>query len=270
MNMKYIKGLTILLLAVTCMTACKKLGYDDGVTTFGEVFFVTNSVAIDNNLKVRYNGYPIDKQGGTGRIRVPEGEGKFEFYDDRKEDKVLLEQTVNIIAGSPETFNLFQPSEDSPIAVLDPNGQDNEEAAPEGFMKIKIANYASDLLPEELDLVVLGLDENLQTIELATLESVSNNLGQEKYRQVPIGNGDILAYTFKFRDRKTQKFIQNHGGTDYWNDNIFIYPSSMSPIPEKRIYTIYLKTVEEWGEYISFIKSGDKYYRIDPEILYAN
>lgn len=269
---KYLKKwLAFMIFPIITFTSCEKIDVDQGFTAFGEVFFVPDQTASyqTGHLKVMYNGNPVELQGGTGRIRVPEGEGKFEFYDESK-GEVLGEKTVNIIPGSPETFNLFQPTETDPIAFLDPNGQDNEEAAPEGFMRVKIANYAGDLLPNDLDIVVLGLNMNFETVELATLESVSNNIGEEQYRQIPTGGSDILAYTFKFRDRKTQGFVKMHGGEDYWSQSFFLYPDMISPYPEKRVYTIYLRSIEQWGEHPLFIKSGDKYYEISPEILYAN
>ncbi|MGJ1312210.1 hypothetical protein ACS126_06080 [Sphingobacterium lactis] len=255
------------LLILMGFNSCRKYDYDNGITTFGEVFFLSQNIVSD--LSVKVNNTTIDWQAATGRIRVPEGKYTFIFYD-KSSGKDVGEKTVNVVAGSPETYNLFQPTENDPVAFLNPNGQTNEEAANDGFIKLKIANYAGDLIPDELDIVVLGLNMSMETVELVTLESVTNNIGEEQYRQVPTGGSDILAYTFKFRNRKTQLFVKNHGGDDYWNQNLFIYPESMSPIPEKRVYTIYLRAIEQWGEFPAFIKSGDKYYDINPEILYAD
>lgn len=254
------------LLVLFSFNSCKKQDYDTGFTTFAEVFFIPQNVA--SALVVKVGNTPIDWQDGTGKIRVPEGENTFVFYN-KANGKKIGEKTVNIIAGSPETYKLFQPTESDPIAFLSPNGQEGEEAAPDGFMKLKIANYAGSLVPKELDVVVLGLNENLETVELATLESVTNNIGEEQYRKVPTGGSNILAYTFKFRDRATQKFVKNDAKEDYWNQNNFLYPGSMSPVPEKRIYTVYLK-IYEASEYPAYIKAGDKYYEINPEILYAD
>ncbi|GAA4131942.1 hypothetical protein GCM10022216_02540 [Sphingobacterium kyonggiense] len=272
MNIKITKGLSILLLLALSFAGCEKGDYTEPYTEFGEVYFDASQTASyqTGHLKIKYNGNSIEIQSGTnGRVRVPQGEGKFEFYDERT-GEVLGGKTVNIIPASPETFNLFQPTETDPIAFLDPNGQADEEAAPAEFMRLKIANYAGDLLPKDLDIVVLGLNMNFETVELATLESVSNNIGEEQYRQIPTGGSDILAYTFKFRDRKTQEFVKMHGGEDYWSQNFFLYPDMISPYPEKRVYTIYLRSIEQWGEHPLFIKLGDKYYEISPEILYAN
>ncbi|MCT1523857.1 hypothetical protein [Sphingobacterium hotanense] len=270
MNKRITKGLAVLLLLALSFAGCEKGDYTEPYTAFGEVYFDVNKTAVRDYLKVRYNGNPIDWHDVVrDHFRVPEGEGKFEFYDERT-GELLFEKTMNIIPGSPEKWMLFQPTETDPIAVLDPNGQADEEAAPEGFMKLKIANYAGDLLSDNLNIVVLGLNMNMETIELATLENISNNLGEEEYRQIPTGGSDILAYTFKFRDTNTQAFLKNHGGDDYWNQNLFLYPDMISPFPEKRVYTIYFKSSEQWGEYPAFIKSGDKYYDINPEILYAD
>ncbi|SFB91413.1 hypothetical protein SAMN05421747_10270 [Parapedobacter composti] len=265
------KWLAATMVSIVAVTGCKKIEVDQGFTTFGQIYFYADQTAsyLAGHLQVKYNGHPIDIQGGTGLIRVPEGEAKFEFCDNRT-DELLGEKWVAIVPGSPVKYTLFQPTENDPIALLDPNGQAGEEAAAEGFMKIKIANYATDLLPRDLDVVVLGLNINMETVELATLENVSDNLGEEDYRLVPTGGSNILAYTFKFRDRNTQAFVKADRGDDYWSPNFFLYPDIISPFPEKRVYTIYLKTYETSVEYELFIKSGGKYYEIIPEILYAD
>lgn len=265
------KWLAATMISIVAVIGCKKIEVDQGFTTFGEIYFYADQTAsyLAGNLQVKYNDHPIDIQGGTGIIRVPEGEGKFGFYD-KSTGELLGEKRVTIVPGKPEKYSLFQPTESDPIALLDPNGQADEAAAAEGFMKIKIANYATDLLPNDLDVVVLGLNMNMETVELATLENVSNNLGEEDYRLVPTGGSDILAYTFKFRDRNTQVFVKADGGDDYWSPNFFLYPDIISPFPEKRVYTIYLKTYETPVEYELYIKSGDSYYEIAPEILYAD
>lgn len=256
----------ISLLVLINLSSCKKLDYDNGFKTFAEVFFINQNTT---DLGVKINNTPVSWQNGTGQIRVPEGETTFVFYD-KQSGKELGEKTVNVISGNPETFLVFQPLEGAPVAFLDPRGQAEEPAAPEGYMKVKIANYAGDLLPPDLDIIVLGLNMNMETVELATLESVTNNLGEEQYRQIPTGGSDILAYTFKFRNRNTQEIVKNHGDEDYWNQNVFLYPDSMFPFPEKRVFTIYLRTYEQWGEYPAYIKSGDKFYEVSPEILYAD
>ncbi|MGM1430013.1 hypothetical protein ACS126_12205 [Sphingobacterium lactis] len=258
---------TITLFCLISFNSCKKLDYEDGFKNFGEVFFLSGNLA--SALEIRIGSSPINWDLGSGKTSVPEGENTFLFFD-KEDGRKLGEKKINVELNNPDTFLLFHPIKSVPIAFLDPNGQTNEESAPDGFIKLKIANYAGDLTAKELDIIVFGLNMNLDLVELATLESVTDNLGEEEYRLVPTGGNDILAYTFKFRDRKTQQVLKNHAGEDYWNQNVILYPGSMSPIPEKRVYTIYMRTYEQWGEFPSFIKSGDKYYEINPEILYAD
>src|SRR5690606_19298050 len=156
-----INGLVVLLLLTLNFTACKKLDHDEGFTSIGEVYIdASGAPALYDGLKVNYNGVPVDIQpysGTTYRVRVPEGESTFQFYNGETSGDILAEKTVNIVPGSPETLLLFQPTETSDVAILDPNEQDNEEAAPEGFLKIKIANYANTALPlDKYDIVVEG------------------------------------------------------------------------------------------------------------------
>ncbi|MGJ1362010.1 hypothetical protein ACR79B_03325 [Sphingobacterium spiritivorum] len=243
--------------------SCKKLEYDQGITTFGEVFFIVDNVESYPHLKIKYNGNDIDQQQGTGRIRVPEGEAKFEFYDERS-GKVLAEKSVNIEAGLAATFIGFQPSEDASIAFLDPDAQNNEETPPEGFMKIKIANYSAGLLPDKVDVVFHGLVGRLY-VPTDTISNVGNNLEIKQYYTVNKGNVSPSRpnYQLSFIDSETKEEIKNLGGTIF-------FTTAMFANAEKGVYTVYLTAVARDFEAPAFLEGSGKYFTIQPNILFAD
>lgn len=248
--------------------SCQKKDYDNGFTAFAPVFFVNKSV-LGNDLQVKYNGTPISWDASSGKIEVPEGTGKFEFFD-RRNGKVLAEKTVEVIKTQKDSLLIFQPTAAAPIAFLDARGQVNEPPPTAGFIKIKMANYAPSLLPfEQLDVIVVGINANFEFINLDTLETVRKNLGTENYHLIPTPS-DILAYTFYFKQHGTDTKVKNAMGDDYVNMDIILFPDMIDPRPVKNIYTIYFAAVEPAVGTDLQIKVGDKYYNIDPVILYAD
>jgi len=239
---KMIRFFSYIIISVlfTTVFSCQKLDHEDGITPFGEVYFDINAPALYEYLKVKYNKSDIELEVGTGRVQVPEGEGVFQFYDSRS-GEILAEKEVNIIPGSPETFLLFQPTETAPIAILDPNEQANEEAAPEGFMKIKIANYASTALPlAKYDLIVEVNDGWNGYQQLDVIESVGTDLAVESYHLVAKGThepGFLYTYRFTFSIPGTEEIVLNGRGTVYTNGGSWSYPT---PKPEKDVFTMFL------------------------------
>lgn len=274
-SIQMIKQLSIFLfctalLFIAGISSCKKLDHNTGFETFSEVFFDKTTSVTENHLAAKYNGFPIDWDV-SGKIKVPAGEREFEFYDTRS-GKVLGKKSVNIVAGKPENYLIFQPSEDSPLAFLDPNEQAGEAAAPEGFMKIKIANYAKDLLPfDKIDIVVLGVTDNFEFIEVATIASVGSNLENESYHLIPTDNRFSGGYTFWFKEHGSQSPVKDFGGTNnYANQGYFFSPESTVPYPNKKIFTIYFTAMEAPYEYEGFLKKDDKFYDINPNVLFSN
>lgn len=254
------------ILLLVCACSCQKQAYDDDFTTFAPVYFSRRSI-LENNLQVKYNGEPIRWE--ESRITVPEGEARFEFYD-RRSGEVLAEKVVNISKAQPESFIVFQPTADAAPAFLDGNGQANETAAPAGFIKIKLANYAAALLPyEKTDIVVVGINANFEFIPLDTLEAITQNLGNEEYHLVPT-NSDILGYSFHFRQHGSEAMVKDAIGGDYMNLDVALVPELLSPRPEKNIYTLYFIAAKQDVAADRYIKSGDIYYQIQPEFLYVD
>jgi hypothetical protein len=253
----------------TTLFSCKKLDYEDGIVPFGEVYFDMNKTAISNYLKIKYNGHPIDTERGTnGRVRVPQGESKFEFYDERN-GTVLLEKVVNIDPALTEHFTLFQPSEDDPIAFLDPNGEDGEPASPDGFMKIKIANYSKELIPFENVDVILNfrytVGRQYVYVPVDTIESVGQTLDTASYRLVNMGERELNyqpGYFLSFKEHGANNTeVQNAGGTMYYS-HIAIIPDE-----ERNVFTRYLTPVEYVANNL-YIMNNDIYYYIDIASVY--
>ena len=263
----------LILTLFTTMFSCKKLDYEDNITPFGEVHFDISKIAISDYLKVKYNGNTIDfHQGIAGRVRVPRGESRFEFYDNRN-GKVLLEKTINIDTANVEKFTLFQPTVDDPIAILDPNGQDDEEAAPEGFMKIKIANYLKEFLPQEKINIVMNLryqqGRRYIYIPVDTIRNVGRNIGEEEFNIVkraeiePPVTAEI--YYLSFYDSNTNEQLMNVVNTPYFSS---LGLGNHLPFNAKHVYTIYLSLFETGYSANSFLQKDDIYYSINPILLY--
>lgn len=259
---------TVLFFLVICFS-CKKTS--DNINDFKQltdVYFQAQSV-LGNDLGVKYEGHPIAWDGtGNGKIHVPEGEGKFEFYD-KRDGKVLGEKTLNISLSDTQRFVIFQPLEDSPLAFLNPEAQNREEAAPEGFMKIRIASYAPDFIPyEKIDVIVIGMyfDEEFNFFyePVDTIFNISRNLDNEPYHLVSKGGQRMESWSFSFRDHETGQEVKNFGGTLY--RSLDIYPSLF----DKFVFTVYLVPFEAWGEHESFLKFGEGFYNIEPRILFEN
>ena len=216
-----INGLVMLLLLTLSFTACKKLEHDEGFTSIGEVFFDASNVAINKTtagrlLDVRTsNGYPVEWTSmGTGKLIAPEGERTFEFYDKRT-GEVLAEKTVNVVAGNPERWTLFQPEEGQQISILDLTAYAQEPAASEGQIKIRFANYATGALPyEEIDIVVWGEGLPQGDVPLDTIENVGKSFDGSGFHTI-YGSNKNLIYHFSFIDKASQKEIVRVNGTRY-------------------------------------------------------
>lgn len=273
MKNNMIKFTLLLMITICGFSSCKKIEVDQGITKFGEVYFDLTKAASyrSGNLQVRYNGNIIEMaQIIEGRIRVPEGEAKFEFLD-KKSNSVLAEKTIVINSEKPEKYNLFQPSEEDGIAIFNTSEQENELAAPEGFIKIKIANYARKALPHDLiDIVVEANTGSFNIID--TLISIGTKLDEAKFillKKVP----DAFSYRFSYRVHKSQEPVLNARGTLYTSGGAWTYPD-----PSKNILTMYLvesheadlENASNAAKGRGVIVDGKYIYRISPIILFAD
>jgi len=271
----YFTRVVSVLLALLCFISCEKLDYEQDITNFGEVYFVTSNVATRQSLEIHYNGHPVESEQGTGRIRVPEGESKFEFVNSST-GEVLLEKTVGIVAGQPEHFTLFQPVLDAPLMFLDEDAQANEEPAPEGYYKVKFVDYTGDLFFEDKVDIIMWRPEfswvtwTTEWVETGILASVGKELNEEAYHLIPISD-EGLGLSFRDSQTKEKLFIKGGSSEEYITDSFYkdvLVPTSASlPNPKKNVFTAYINT-REGNE--NTIKKEDKFYRIGVTIFLMN
>lgn len=270
------------LLMLTALCSCQKAEYIQPFKEFVAVYFDADKTALRDNgagifIAAKYNGFPIEWDLLSKKIKVVAGEGKFEFYDTRN-GNIVAEKTITVKAGTPAMYTLFQPTLESPVTFIDPHVQESEAGAPQGYIKLKIANYAQDLIPfENVDIKVSisYFDENWDEIvsAIGVIKDVKNTLAQASYHILPDGLPDILPelgyqYNFEFTDGITGQPLLNHGGSYY--SNMAFQPLGIDPVPAKNLFTLYLISKKTWGEAPAFIKKGEDFYEISTKILFAN
>lgn len=276
-----LQWLTATMIIIVFTISCKKIEVDQGFTAFGQIYFNADQAAgyQAGYLKLKYNGHPVDMQGGTGRsIRVPAGEAKFEFYDDRT-GEVLLEETVNIVPGNPERYTLFQPTMDAPLSFLDENAQAGEEAAPEGYYKVKFVDYTGNLFSfnKGMDIVLWRAEFSWITfqteyVEIGVLENISSNLDEEDYHLIPVESGDI-GLAFSFREAETGSQLITVAGKEFLNTQFYEGLTTASiglSNPKKNVFTAYIEAYAIDYQNDNFVKIGDKLYGIQPVIFLKN
>lgn len=278
----YIRNTIIIALLSLGLYSCQKAEYVNSFSEFVDVYFDADKTALRDNgagvfIGLRYNGFPSEWDATMKKIRVLPGEGKFEFYDTRN-GKVVAEKVIDVKLGSKETFTLFQPTLDAPVAFIDPKAQEAESPAPAGYIKVKVANYAQDLIPfKRLDIKVYisyyDVDWNEVIEEVGIIKNVKNSIDLAEYHILPDGLPNPLPeipcnYVFEFVNSDTGESLLNHGGTNY--SNMAFSPSGIDPLPVKNIFTLYMISRETWGEAPPFIKKGDTFYEIATNVLFAN
>lgn len=255
--------------------SCQKLEYNDDFTPLREVFLdYSGATALNGQSIVNYKGFPLafyPFSGSIYRSRLPEGEAKLQFYHTQSPENLLAEKTITISSDIPDTLILFQPTANSSVAIFNSRDQDNEEAAPEGYLKIKIANYAKKALPyDKIDVRVETYNSSTGFEAIDTIRSVGKNLEEAKFQLVKKGK-DILGYRFSYLIPDTDKEILNARGTLYTNGGIWSYPNI-----QKDVLTMFLtESFEADLATASNAAKGrgvivdDKYiYRISPNILF--
>lgn len=277
----HIRNSTVIALLSIGLYSCQKAEYINSFSEFVDVYFDADKTALRDNgagvfIAARYNGSPIEWDINLKKIKVVPGEGKFEFYDTRN-GKVVAEKVIDVKPGSKETYTLFQPTLDAPVAFIDPNAQDTESPAPTGHIKVKVANYAQDLIPfENLDIKVsisyYDADWNEVVTEIGMIKDVKSSIDRAAYHILPDGLPDPLPevpcnYVFEFIDSDTGQPLLNYGGTNY--SNTALTPDGIDPLPNKKVFTLYMVSRKSWGEAPPFIKKGDTFYEIATNVLFA-
>lgn len=277
-----IKSIIATAVLLAGLSSCKKGEFATPFAEFVEVYFDADKTALRDNgagvfIAAKYNGYPIEWDVTSKKMKVVAGEGTFEFYDTR-DGKVVAEKVIDVKAGSKDTFVLFQPTMDAPVSFIDPHAQASESAAPAGHIKLKVANYAKDLIPfEHTDIKVsisyFDADWNEVITEIGLIKDIKDGVDKAEYQIIADGVPDPLPemgynYVFEFVDSNTGQPLLNHGGTNY--SNMAFSPSGLDPLPTKNVYTLYITSRETWGEAPPFLKKGNTFYEIATSILFAD
>ncbi|QEC45227.1 hypothetical protein [Pseudobacter ginsenosidimutans] len=276
-----IKQLSYWILLLTVMLgSCQKAEQVETFKDFVEVSFDATKVALANNgqgifIAAKYNGYPIEWDVFLKKIKVVEGEGKFEFYDIRT-GKTVLEKTIDVKAGSEETHTLFQPTLESPVTFIDSKSQEKEEAAPEGHIKLKIANYVQYLIPfskVDVKMYITYFDEDWNEVreEIGMIYDIANDVNGGEYQLLPDGVPEGLtdySYLFEFFDHETGQPLLNYGGTTY--STYAFAPAGIDPLPVKKVFTVYLAPMKAWGETPFFLKKDEDFWEVSCNVLFAN
>lgn len=260
---------TCMVVSSLAITACGELPYEEVNPEIGVVYFLMSSV-LGENLAVKYNDKPVDWEPLTGKILAPSGQYTFEFYDTRN-GETLGKKTVEVRSQNPERYQVFQPTEDASIAFVNADDQLQEETPPDGYMKIKMANYATKLIPfEQTDVIVMGINMNFEFIPVDTMKNIGRNLSDESYRLVKMGGPEFFAWTFAFLDHNSESQVLDAQGGLYFGQFIVLYPDVLPDYPEKRTYTMYLMPLIQQVEYPLFILSEGQYWEVEPRILFSN
>jgi len=281
--MKYQKKhIVVVVLLLMGLYSCGKGEHVTSFAQFVDVYFDADQTALRSNgagvfIAAKYNGNPIEWDILSKKIRVVAGEGRFEFYDTRS-GQVVAEKVIDVKAGSKETYTMFQPTLDAPVVFVDPIAQEAESPAPAGHIKVKVANYANDLIPfENLDIKVslsyFDADFNTVVKEVGTIKGVKRTVDQAVYQILPNALPSPLPefgyhYVFEFVNSETGEPLLNLGGTAY--ANMAFSPADINPLPVKNIFTLYMISQKAWGEAPPFIKKDDSFYEIVTKVLFAN
>lgn len=279
---KHTKDIIVAVLLLVGLYSCQKAEYVTPFATFVDVYFDADKTALRDNgagvfIAAKYNGYPIEWNILSKKIKVVAGEGKFEFYDTRN-GNVVAEKVIDVKADSKETYTMFQPTMEAPVVFIDPAAQESESPAPAGHIKLKVANYAKDLIPfEHTDLKVsisyYDVDWNEVITEIGIIKDVKNTIDQAEYYILPDGVPSPLPeigynYVFEFVDSDTGQPLLNYGGTNY--SNVAFNPAGIDPLPVNNVFTLYMVSRKTWGEAPPFLKKGDAFYEIATSVLFAN
>lgn len=263
-----------------CFTSCKKIEDADRIT-FAKLIF-QQATKYNAVLYVKYDG--VRYLPGY-IIPVAYGKKRFEAYIGGSDQKIL--DTVLTVDGSKNYFIYQLDSTIAPV-VLDylptppppppppKTPLEDEPAAPEGYMKIKIVNEAANIFSYvKMDVVIntatydSGQGKNILT-PIATMQGVGTSYNNDFFlvKRVFKGKNAVTFYLFTFINPITGEIIKNGFGDPYadqggidLNENTFnnfmikLHETDFTPVPE--LHNI-------------AIKKGDKYYNIEAMMEFEN
>lgn len=276
------KNITLyLLLVVFCFAGCKKTEVTPKFK-FLKVTFIGKGII----PRIKYENQIYI---GDPEVPVKAGDKKFEIYDHATGAKVL--DTVLNITG-PITYYVYlapgtttpvvqtevppvPPPVEPPAPPVDPNNPlANEPAAPEGFMKIKVANLAQSAFPyPAIDVVFNSLANNPNTgLEELTPAFTIKGVGQDfnsqfQLIQRPVIDGvPITSFKITFIDPASGELIKSIDGNTVKNGS----RATVLKVNEFNNFMINVKESLADPEQANSIKVGDNYFVILPSIAFQN
>lgn len=266
--MKKIVNMALLSLLISFISCSEKSDLLEESKSYGKVTFLNNSI-LGANLGIKYMGEPYANLAFVGP-------GTFTFYDTRT-GEVLMEKELEVKTNDTERWYIFQP--DSTIAPqLIRNSQTNDPAAPDGYFKIKIANFSKEALTNSagerypnIDVILMAdlIEEGVYDVPYDTILSVGTNLDTASYHTIKkaVRNGIAIDYyKLSFLDHVTKEPILNKGGTLYQS---LAFGSSYS-IPVKNLYTVYLMDFIRTRANNRYIFKNNQHYDISPKNLFED
>ncbi|MCW3467618.1 hypothetical protein [Chitinophaga nivalis] len=218
-----------ILAGVLCISgvACRKDTAVDDFIVFGELN-ISNKTTY-NNLAVQLEG--VDKQLPVSEVKLKPGPNQLKVWglSGNPKDKpvAIFDTLLNVTAKNIYNFVLFQlNTNDKPVVII--NNQTDEAKPEAGFMKIKMANFASHCFPGKIDVLMKMMDYNYgDLVDLDVIKQVQSGFGSfGKYKTFdPImSDGSIIFYVVDpvtqqplHRDFILGVDIMNYAGQRFYN-----------------------------------------------------
>lgn len=232
--MKHVYIIAAILFALNIgATSCRKAEKEQGVQ-FAAVTFM-DLAGVGSNLELHYQGWKVDNWA-SGTVAVFPGEAAFSLID--KTTRVtVLDTVLKVDLSRPKTYYLFQPDSTTPMQLMQ-NTQAEELPVRDGYIKVRLGNYAKIALPgSNIKVVFNQLDWN--TYEYVPLDTLANVITgiPESYAEIKrgtmldeAGNPVIdIMYSLTFLDENDQPIL-----------NSAAMPVSVEFLAANSVYTMYL------------------------------
>jgi hypothetical protein len=171
---------------------------------------------------------------------------------------VIFDTLLNVESNKKYQFVLFQPTPDaSPKAIIE--DQVNEPIPEAGKVKIRIANYAVNCFPDNIDLEFLMFDYNFNAVPVDTIRNISHEFGEFQSYQLmdrSIAASGYLAFTplNPTTNQPTSETIAGIELDDYINGTWY------------NVVTLYI--TEQLSEYGSIVAPNGNRYELTVKLLF--
>lgn len=199
-----------LLLLAMGIFSCKKESEVNDFIEFGRI--KVDNATMSNTLDVQLAGHE-KKLGISEPIKLVPGPNHLIFWGGTGNPKDTLvpvfDTVLQVLPGKLHDFVLFQPAVSiRPVALQ--NNQAQESQPPAGFIKVKVANYATHCFPGAVDLVIRMTDYNIgDLVDVDIIKQVTPSFGAYVlFTPIPMTYGDGFAI-FQVQDPVTHESLYN-------------------------------------------------------------